>query len=119
MSNILKKKDQALLKDAEYQLNLKGKRSEKQTLQLKIAKVFNSAKTSKKFFKKLESEGLQLYERGGSITGIQGEKRRYRLKTLGYTKERIQELENSKENRLDSISNLRSYKENDVGYELE
>ncbi len=113
-----KKKDQALLKDAEYQLNLKGKRSEKQTLQLKIAEVFNSAKTSKKFFKKLESEGLQLYERGGSIAGIQGEKRRYRLKTLGYSPERIKELSKQGENRLDTLKNLRMDSDKNIEQEI-
>jgi hypothetical protein len=109
-----KKKELALLKDAEYQLNLKGKQSEKQKFQLKIAEVFGSSPNSIKFFKSLEKEGLQLYERGGSIAGIQGEKRRYRLKTLGYSKERIQEIENSKDNRLDSLKSLRSEKENHI-----
>lgn len=41
------------------------------------------------FFNTLKQQGYSLYERGGKITGIQGEKRRYRFSTLGFSHERI------------------------------
>ena len=96
-------------------MNLQGKRSEKQKFQLKIAEIFNSVNNSEKFFKKLESEGLQLYERGGSIAGIQGEKRRYRLKTLGYSPERIKEIGTQSKDRIDTLKTFRE----DRGKEIE
>lgn len=43
----------------------------------------------KSFFKSLTQKGYALYERGGRIAGIQGEKRRYRLSTLGYSEDRL------------------------------
>lgn len=46
----------------------------------------------KSFYTSLTKQGYTLYERGGKIAGIQGEKRRYRFGTLGYSAERLLNL---------------------------
>ena len=87
-----KKKEQPLLKDVEFQINLRGQRSKKQLLQLQLAESFSSAKSSQDFYQRIEKKGLQLYERGGHIIGILDNQKKYRLKTLGFSKERIASL---------------------------
>lgn len=64
----------------------------------------------KEFFNALEQEGHSLYERGGKITGIQGEKRKYRFSTLGYSHERITNLnlETIEQKRRAELSLLRT-----------
>lgn len=46
----------------------------------------------KSFFNSLTQKGYVLYERGGRTAGIQGEMRRYRFPTLGYSQERLTNL---------------------------
>ena len=86
-----KKKDKILVKDAEYQLQLKGQQSEKQQLKLLLAEVYSKAKSKQHFFKLLQKEGVALYFRGNS-PGIIG-RRKYRLKMLGYSQDRIAALD--------------------------
>ena len=88
-----KKKAQSILKDAEYQLNLKGKLSEKQKLNMRLAEIYNTSTSQKGFLKTLSSKGMEVYTRNGRIAGLKGDKRKYRLKTLGFSKERLAELD--------------------------
>ena len=89
-----KKKDKQLLKDVEYQLRLRGKLSEKQKLQMKLQEVYNESKTVDDFYRNISPAGLSPYIRGGKIAGLDGAKRRYRFKTLGFSQERIADIEN-------------------------
>jgi len=45
------------------------------------------------FFDLLKESALKSYIRGGRISGVVFNERKYRLKTLGFTQERLQELE--------------------------
>lgn len=87
-------------------MNLQGKQSEKQQLQYQIALAFSNATSPQSFYTTLNKQGITLYERGGKITGIVGEKRKYRLKTLGYSQERIQTLDTT-HTRLQALEYLK------------
>ncbi len=106
----------------EYQLNLRGKQSEKQQLQMVLAKAYNEAKSEQQFYALLKEEGLTLYFRA-KAPGVIGEKRRYKLKTLGYSLERIAllELENTqKQRQLTRLAQLdQKQQEQDLDFEQE
>ncbi|GGG25083.1 hypothetical protein GCM10011344_27180 [Dokdonia pacifica] len=113
-------KARSLLKDAEHQLNLNGKLSEKQQMNMRLAEIYSRSTSEKSFFKALKK--LNVYERNGEITGLQGEKRRYRLKTLGFSKERLEELNQSKLNnvtksRLEQLKKLDKGRDRDIDRE--
>ncbi len=99
-----------MLKDAEVQMNLAGKTSEKQNLHYQLALAYTKARSEKNFYQLLQKNGLTLYERGGNISGVQGEKRRYRLKTLGYSNEKIKEINMRINQRLKEVTILRDTK---------
>lgn len=111
--NHSKKKEQMLQLDIDRELNLRGKRSERQEIQFKLIQIFSKARAEKVYFKELEKAGLELYSRGGKIVGVQGFNKRYRLKTLGFDPTRIS-LEKVKENsRLKDLQKLKSNKDKD------
>lgn len=108
-----KKKVQMLQLDIERELNLRGKRSERQEIQTKLVQVFAKARTEKVYYKELEKVGLELYSRGGKIVGVQGFNRRYRLKTLGFEPSRLL-MEKIKNNqRLQDLQKLKPNKNKD------
>jgi len=114
----IKKKEQILLKDAEYQLNLRGKQSEKQLLQIALAKAYSKASSQKKFYNLLKEKGLTLYFRARA-PGIIGEKRRYKLKTLGYSLERISLLELENTQKQQQLTRLAQLKRNEPEQDLD
>ena len=110
-----KKKEKQLMKDAEYQINLKGKLSEKQQLTMQLQEIYNQSKTVDDFYRNMSSAGLSPYRRGGRIAGLDGAKRRYRLKTLGFSLERIADIENHvrTQDRLQEIKRLHEQRRDD------
>jgi len=65
---------------------------------------------------------LNTYFRNGKIAGLQGEKRRYRLKTLGFSKERLEELNRRKikevtKSRIQLLQKINKDNERDKGLE--
>lgn len=90
--SVMKTKDRDLRKDAETEMELKGRISEKQQIIKVLEDTFKTASSEKDFYEQLKSKGVQLYSRDGVITGIQG-KRKFRFKTLGYTPEILAELD--------------------------
>lgn len=106
-----KKKVQMLHLDIERELNLRGKRSERQEIQLKLIEVFARERTEKVHYRELEKAGLELYSRGGKIVGVQGLNRRYRLKTLGFDPSRIS-IEKEQKRRAE-LQKLKSRKDKD------
>lgn len=106
-------KARSLLKDAEHQLNLKGKISEKQKLNMRLAEIYNTSKSERDFLKALEKESS--YARNGKIVGLQGEKRRYRLNTLGFSEARLKALDKTNQ-RLRQLEN-RELLDRDKGLE--
>lgn len=115
--NHSKKKEAMLQLDIERELNLRGKRSERQEIQSKLVKVFSEARTELVYYKQLEKAGLELYSRGGKIVGVHGLKRRYRLKTLGFSPKRINMEKTITQDRLSQLK--KSQPEVDKNQDLE
>ena len=107
--NHSKKKEAILQLDIERELNLRGKKSERQELRDTLVEVFARIRTEKVDKKEFEKAGIEFYSRGGSIVGVQGFKRRYRLKTLGFDPSRISiEKKKKRTAELDKIKSNRS-----------
>jgi hypothetical protein len=104
---------QMLKLDIERELNLRGKRSERQEIQSKLIEVFARERTEKVYYKELEKAGLELYSRDGKIVGVQGFNKRYRLKTLGFDPTRISMEKVKEQNRLKDLQKLKSNKNKD------
>ena len=85
-------------------MNLKGKQSEKQQLLQILDDVYRQSKNEQAFFENIRKQGIQLYFRGKQAGVIS--KRKYRLKTLGYSNERIQLLNLSKRKREQELERM-------------
>jgi hypothetical protein len=112
-----KKKAQMLQLDIERELNLRGKRSERQEIQLKLIDVFAKARSEKVHYSEFEKAGLMLYSRNGRIVGVHGLRRRYRLKTLGFDPERIVMERTRTQERLDDFRNQIRKRDREQGLE--
>ncbi|WP_299223838.1 relaxase/mobilization nuclease domain-containing protein [uncultured Psychroserpens sp.] len=108
--NHSKKKVQMLQLDIERELNLRGKRSERQQIQMKLVEVFSKQRSEKVHYSEFEKAGLKLYSRDGKIVGVHGLRRRYRLKTLGFEPERITMEKTKAQNRLQNLKHQQSKK---------
>ncbi|WP_139170920.1 hypothetical protein [Lutibacter oricola] len=90
---------------------------------MQLAEVFSNAKSSQDFYQRIEKKGLQPYLRDGQVVGIINNQKKYRLKTLGFSNQRIANLENEilqKHNpRLKELKQLhnRRSKNKDLGLE--
>lgn len=117
--NHSKKKVAMLQLDIEKELNLRGKQSERQEIQSKLIEVFATEKTERVYYKELEKVGLELYSRDGKIVGVHGLKRRYRLKTLGFSPERIIMERTQAITRLNELEKFKQIKkrDQDLGYQ--
>ena len=109
--NHSKKKEAMLQLDIERELNLRGKRSERQELQNILVEVFARVRKEEVYYKEFEKAGIQFYSRGGQIVGVQGFNRRYRLKTLGFDPSRISMKKERK--RIAELQKLKSKKDID------
>ncbi len=88
--SMFQKKEQK--KEPEKILEANGQISEKQQLLRLLEEIFKTAKSQQDFYQKLEEKNINLYQRNGKITGIQG-KRKFRFKSLGYDMEILIQLE--------------------------
>ena len=109
--NHSKKKEAMLQLDIERELNLRGKQSERQELRDVLVEVFARVRTEEVDKREFEKAGIQFYSRGGKIVGVQGFKRRYRLKTLGFDPARISMEKELK--RMTELQKLKSRKDKD------
>lgn len=109
--NHSKKKEAMLQLDIERELNLRGKQSERQELRDVLVEVFARVRTEEVDKREFEKAGIQFYSRGGKIVGVQGFKRRYRLKTLGFDPARISIEKEQK--RMTELNKLKSRKNKD------
>ena len=109
--NHSKKKEAMLLLDIERELNLRGKQSERQELRDVLVEVFARIRTEEVDKREFEKAGIQFYSRAGKIVGVQGFKRRYRLKTLGFDPARISMEKEQK--RMNELQKLKSRKDKD------
>ena len=89
-------KEQALLSEKEYQYKLRtGRATDKEQLIGMLKTCYKKANSKDDFFENLKESGLKTYIWGGKITGIVFCNKKFRLKRLGFTEERLQELDKS------------------------
>ena len=74
-----------------------------------LEKTYTKAISEIDFYKRLKAERLELYSRNNQIVGVKL-KRKFRFKTLGYSKTILQELNQnlSKNKRLDTLKHIRT-----------
>jgi hypothetical protein len=89
-------KDQALLSDNEYQYKLRtGRATDKEQVIGMLKTCYKKAISKDDFFENLKDCGIKTYIRGGKVFGILFCDKKFRLKRLGFTEERLQELDKS------------------------
>ncbi|MFH0866636.1 MAG: relaxase/mobilization nuclease domain-containing protein [Bacteroidota bacterium] len=82
------------LSDKEYKYQERtGRATDKEQLVGMLKTCYKKAVSKDDFFQKLNESGLKTYIRGGRIYGVVFSGRKFRLKTMGFTEERLQELE--------------------------
>lgn len=89
-------------------MQYRGVTSDKRKLLLLLESLYQKANSEKAFYRSIQKEGYELYERRGQVVGIISN-RKYRLKTLGYTQELIKQLfkKLTKSKRLEAIRKIR------------
>jgi len=89
-------KEQTLLSEKEFQYKLRtGRATDKEQLIGMLKTCYKKANSRNDFFENLKECGLKTYIRGGRISGIVFSNKKFRLKRLGFTDERLQELDKS------------------------
>lgn len=87
-------KEKSLLTDKEYQIKLRTGRETGKGLVIGMLKTcYKKAISIETFYQLVKESGLKTYERGGKITGVEDGKYKYRFSRLGFTEERINDLE--------------------------
>lgn len=107
------KKSVSKIKDAEYQMNQRGKLSDKQILIGHLEKAYKKAISEKDFYTLLQKQNLDLYTRNsGLIAGVKMNQK-YRFATLGYTKQILQELDQSlsRNSRWATLGRIREFQQ--------
>lgn len=88
------KKEKSLTTEKEYQYKLRtGRQSDKELLIGMLKTCYKKANSRETFFQLLNEVNLKTYERGGKTTGIIFNDQKFRLNRLGYTEERIMDLD--------------------------
>jgi len=83
-----------------------GRATDKEQLVGMLKTCYKKANSKDDFFELLKVSGLSTYIRGGRISGIVFSERKFRLKTLGFTEERLLELEKTLK-QTKELNNLR------------
>ena len=83
---------------------MQGKLSEKQTIHLGLSELYAKSSSYQQFLQLLLQSDLTVCRRGGTIAGVQGNKRRYRLKTLGFSADRVIKEQQLVQTRLQDLS---------------
>ncbi len=81
---------------------------DKQKLISLLESAFTRATSQLNFYKRLQQQGIELYSRNGVTVGAKL-KRKFRFRTLGYTKTILQELDKniSQNKRLKTLKRIR------------
>lgn len=96
------------ISDREYQFKKRtGKETNKDKVISALNNCYKKANSKDNFFELLLEYGLTTYIRGGRVSGIIFQDRKFRLKTLGFTEEKLNEL-NLRQDRSNDIDFIRS-----------
>ena len=108
------KKNKNILSEKEYQIKLRTGRATDKEQVIEILKTCFKASNSKTdFYQKLKECGLKTYDRGGKTTGVLFGNTKFRLNRLGFTEERIEDL-NKSEKRGKELNVNREKKEKTI-----
>lgn len=89
-------KKEYALSDKEYQLKLRtGRASDKEQLIGMLKTCYKKAVSKDDFYENLKLSGLSTYIRGGKISGIVFNNKKFRINRLGFTEERLDYLDKS------------------------
>ncbi len=101
------------LSDPELKLqDPEGKLSEKQGLFQTVETVYNRSKSVDNFLSELKSEGINTYDRGGKVYGVEDETgRHYRFKTLGFDLKKLEELDRQAQEEAKQLQELASLRD--------
>jgi len=95
-SVVIHGKSRILKNDKEVQFKLRsGRESDKEQLLGILKTCYKKANSKETFFELLAECGVKNYERGGRVSGVVFQERKFRLKSLGYGEERIYDLDNT------------------------
>jgi len=87
-------KEQALLSEKEYQYKLRtGRATDKEQLIGMIKTCYKKAGSRDDFYEMLKDAGLSPYVRGGRVSGVVFNNKKFRLNRLGFTDERLMDLD--------------------------
>lgn len=104
------KKEKAIYSQKEYQMKLRtGRESNKDLLSAMLKTCYKKAISKDTFYELLKECGLKTYDRSGRTTGIMYENQKYRFNKFGFTDDRLNELEQSR-NRKNELERLREKK---------
>lgn len=91
-----KDKNKVRLTEKEYQYKLRtGRATEKEQLIGMLKTCYKAANSKEDFYKKLKECGLKTYIRGGKTTGLIFCNHKFRFNRLGFTEDRLEELNQS------------------------
>jgi hypothetical protein len=97
-----------IVSEKEFRVKERGK-SDKQVLKEKLEQIFSQSKSRTEWQEKIKSAELEVYTRGKN-SGIVHNGRNYRMHTLGYTEEKLAELDKI-EKSLEEIKSIRGVSE--------
>lgn len=81
-------KKQRYITEKEYQLKKRKAPTEKEQITELLTRIYKQSYSKENFYKRIQDNGLQLYERNNNITGVFG-KRKYRFSSLGFDEKKI------------------------------
>ena len=82
------------LSDKEFQLKLRtGRETNKEKLIGILKTCYKKANSKESFFELAHDCGLEIYSRGGRISGVHFANKKFRFKRIGFTEERLNELD--------------------------
>jgi hypothetical protein len=102
------------LSDREYRYKMRtGGATKKEQIEVMIKTCYKSAISKEDFYSKINECGLATYIRGGKITGVIHENKKYRFKGLGFTEKSIDDL-NRAIKRNEELNKLREKGERNI-----
>jgi len=102
------KKGKSQQTEKEYQQKLRtGRATKKENVRDAIESCLKTSRSKNEFYAKLKESGLEIYKRSGKITGVVLDKMKFRFARLGFTDERLEEL-NQGDTRRKDLSELRT-----------
>jgi hypothetical protein len=91
--------------------NHEGKVSQKQELLETAEALYSKSKSLNDFLSQLKSEGYEPYFRGGQLYGLENsEGRHFRFKTIGFDKNKLDELDRQQEKDEKELKEIRDFK---------